>query len=130
MKSNHNRKWQIRAAVLGIFTLGFLAGALALNVYHAKHASSLGDSRPNRFEQMVNRLQLSPEQKSEVDQIMSETRKQFVELRKQSEPRFEEIRKRTDERMQAVLTPQQWQQWQQMTNESRQRRRQQGRSNQ
>src|SRR5262245_61763076 len=115
MKSNDNRKWQIRAGVLGIFLLGFLAGALALNVYHLKQASS----RSDRFKQMINLLLLSPEQKTEVDQILSETRTQFLELRKQSEPRIEEIRKRTDQRMQAVLTPQQWQKWQQMTNEAR-----------
>ena len=95
MKSDNQRKWQIRAAVLAIFLLGFLAGALTLTVYHNQRMASL-----------------------------SETRQKFIELRQQSEPRFDEIRKLTNERLQAVLTPEQWEQWQQMTSEMRQRRRQ------
>jgi uncharacterized membrane protein len=123
MEIKPQQKWQIRAAVLVIFLLGFLAGALTLNVYYGQRASTLREARRDRFEQMMNRLNLSAEQKTQVDQLMSETRQQFMEMRQQSEPRFAEIRKLTNKRLQTILTPEQWQQWQQMTSEMRQRRR-------
>lgn len=123
MENKDQRKWQIRGAVLVIFLLGFLAGALTLNIYHSKRPPSLSETRRERFEQMMDHLNLTSDQRTQVNQIMSETRQKFIEYRKQSEPRFKEIRNTTNERIQAILTPEQWKQWQQMTDEMRQRRR-------
>lgn len=122
MESNTKNKWQIRGAVLLIFLLGFLAGALALTIYHSKRPPAFSEVRRERFERMVNQLQLTPEQRTQVNQIMNEMRQKFVDYRRQSAPRVQEIRQQTDEQLQKVLTPDQWQQWQQMTRESRQRR--------
>ncbi len=126
MENGNKRKWQIRGAVAAIFLLGFLAGALALNFYHSRRSSFRREARSVRYEQMLSQLNLTTEQRTQVEQIMkdsrSQIRSQMIENRKQSEPRFAEIRKQTDERLQAVLTPQQWQQWQQMTSEMRGRR--------
>ena len=123
MENKPLQKWQIRVAVLAIFLLGFLAGALTLNIYHNKRAPSLTENRRERFEQMMDQLQLTTEQRTQVNQVLSETRQKFIDYRKQSEPQFKEIRKQTDERLQTILTPAQWQQWQQMTSEMRPRRR-------
>ena len=113
-------KWQVRLAALGVFVLGFAAGALALNAYRAWSAGGIrGEHRRDRFEQMAERLQLSEEQRAQVKQILSDTRGQLRALRKESEPRFEEIRRQADERLQQVLTPEQWQQFQQMKDEPR-----------
>ncbi|HLE63890.1 MAG TPA: periplasmic heavy metal sensor [Pyrinomonadaceae bacterium] len=103
-------KWQVRAAAAVIFLLGFVGGSLAFNVYQ-KWSRARADG--GRFEQMLDRLQLSAEQKTQVHQILSDARAQLHELRKQSEPQFEEIRRQTDERLQKVLTPEQWNQFQQ-----------------
>ncbi len=112
MENNGRRKWQIRAAVLGIFLLGFLAGALSLHTYHKRRSPVTVENRRDRFEQMLDRLGLTADQRARVEQIMKEARSQMIEVRKQSEPRVNEIRKQTDEQLQAVLTPEQWQQWQ------------------
>ena len=120
MEDNNKRKWQVRAGVLGIFLLGFLAGALVFNmVQNQRRAMGPRD----RYEQIINRLNLTADQKAQVDQIMKETRAQIIEIRKQSEPRLNEVRQQTDERMKAALTPEQWRQWRQATSELRGRRR-------
>ena len=36
MEKSPNGKWNIRAAVVGVFLLGCLAGALSMNVYRAQ----------------------------------------------------------------------------------------------
>jgi Spy/CpxP family protein refolding chaperone len=112
-------RWQVRAAAAIIFVLGFAAGILALNVYRgwARHAPPR-----DRFEQLSERLQLNPEQKTKVQQIFGETREQLRALRKESEPKVNEIRRQADGQLQQVLMPEQWQQFQTMRNEMRQRR--------
>ena len=112
-------KWQVRVAALVIFVIGFAAGALALNVYKRWERTSAGTSRQDRFEKMLDRLNLNADQKTQVHQILSDTRGQLQTLRKESEPRFEEIRRQADERLQKVLTPEQWQQFQKERSEMR-----------
>lgn len=106
-------KWQLRVAVVILFLLGFAAGALALNGYKRWGRSGAEASRQNRFEDMLDRLQLNADQKAQVHQILGDTRTQLHVLRKESEPRFDEIRRQADERLQKVLTPEQWKQFQQ-----------------
>jgi Spy/CpxP family protein refolding chaperone len=122
MENNGKTQWRIRAAVVGVFLLGCLAGALVMNVYRAQFSRYPREPRGGRFEQMLDRLNLTVEQRSRMEEIIKESRSQLMEIRHQSEPRYKEIRKQTDEKLQTVLSPQQWQQWQQMTKEMRGRR--------
>ena len=117
-------KWQVRIAALLIFVLGFVAGALALNLYRGRRPSP-----ENRFERMATRLQLSEDQKTKVQQIFTDTRQQLEGLRKESEPRINEIRQQADQRLQQVLSAEQWQKFQQMRSEGRGRRGRRGRGN-
>jgi Spy/CpxP family protein refolding chaperone len=106
-------KWQVRVAAIVIFVLGFAAGALALNGYKRWSRSGGEASRQNRFERMLDSLQLSAEQKTQVHQILGDTRTQLQGLRKESEPKVVEIRRQADERLQKVLNADQWKQFQQ-----------------
>jgi hypothetical protein len=121
MDNTNRNRWQVRIAATIIFLLGFVAGALALNVYRG-WARRPAATREGRFEQMSERLQLNAEQKTKVQQILGDTREQLRALRKGSEPRVNEIRQQTDQKLQQVLTPDQWQRFQQMRNEMRARR--------
>jgi Spy/CpxP family protein refolding chaperone len=112
MDATQKSKWQVRGAALLIFVIGFAAGALALNAYKRLGRSGAQEGRQDRFERMLERLNLNADQKTQVHQILSDTRGQLQTLRKESEPRFEEIRRQADERLQKVLTPEQWQQFQ------------------
>jgi len=112
-------RWQVRGVAALIFVLGFAAGILALNVYRGWAGRGPGRSPEDRFEQMSSRLELNADQKTRVQQILSDTREQLRALRKESEPRVTEIRKQTDERLRQILTPEQWQRFQQMRDEMR-----------
>ena len=118
MNTIQKSKWQVRVAALVIFVIGFAAGALALNAYK-RWGRTADASRQDRFERMLDRLNLNADQKTQVHQILSDTRGQLQTLRKESEPRFEEIRRQADERLQKVLTPEQWQQFQKERSEMR-----------
>lgn len=121
MDNANKSKWRMRIAALIIFVLGFSAGALAFNAYRSWSRNRV-ESRRTGFDEMLDSLQLSADQKTQVHQILGETRQQLQALRKESEPRVNEIRQRTDERLQKVLTPEQWSQFQQRRDEMRRRR--------
>src|SRR5215212_10010943 len=118
MNNAAKNRWQVRVAAMIIFVLGFTAGILALNVYK-------GWVRPggpgNRIEELSERLNLSGDQKTKVQEIFSDTREQLRAVHHETEPRIAEIRRQADGRLQTVLTPEQWQQFQKMRDE-RQRR--------
>jgi Spy/CpxP family protein refolding chaperone len=114
--------WLVRAAALAIFLLGFAAGALAPSAYRAWVRGGTQQGRPDRLEQMSERLKLTPEQKEQVRQIFGETRTRLEALRKESEPRFAEIRRDADERMKQVLTPGQWEEFRKSRDEGGGRR--------
>jgi Spy/CpxP family protein refolding chaperone len=119
MDTIQKSKWQVRVAALLIFVVGFAAGALALNAYKRWGRTGAEQGRQNRFERMIDRLNLTADQKTQVQQILSDTRGQLQNLRKESEPRFAEIRRQADERLQKVLTAEQWQQFQKERSELR-----------
>jgi Spy/CpxP family protein refolding chaperone len=114
MNSSAGSKWQVRLAVLTLFVVGFLAGALTMNIYRGRQWTPRAGGRGG-FERMIEKLNLTPEQRSQVGDIFEDARKQLSELRSASEPRFREVRKNTDERLQLVLTPEQWEEFKQMT---------------
>jgi Spy/CpxP family protein refolding chaperone len=122
METSGKNKWQIRFAVLIIFVVGFVAGALAMNFYRARPSPPSSASMQGRLDRIIDRLGLTPEQESQVRAIFDDARMQLTEIRNESEPKFREVRRRTDERLQAVLKPEQWDQFQQMKDEFKGRR--------
>lgn len=123
MEAAIKNRWQIRAAAVVIFLLGFLAGALSLNYYRLRSSATPPAAARGRFEQVLDRLNLNQEQRAQVEKILSDSRAQLGEVRKQSEPKLNEIRQQTDERLKAVLSAEQWQQFEQAMSEMRGRRR-------
>jgi len=124
METSSKSKWQIRLAVLLIFVIGFIAGALTMNIYRGQDRRY--PPRSGRggfvFERVMSRLDLTPEQETQVKEIFDEARAKLIQLRKESGPKFGEVRRETDERLRAVLTPEQWEQFQQIVGENRGRR--------
>jgi Spy/CpxP family protein refolding chaperone len=115
MNNVAKNRWQVRIATMIIFVLGFTAGILAMNVYRR------WDRGNNRMDELAERLQLTADQKTKVQEIFSDTRDQLRTARQEMEPRMTEIRRQADGRLQTVLTPEQWQQFQRIR-EERQRR--------
>ena len=56
-------KWQVRIAAIVIFILGFTAGALSFNAYKRWGRNNAESSRQDRFEQMLDRLNLSADRR-------------------------------------------------------------------
>ena len=130
MNSVAKSKWQLRAAAVCIFLLGVAAGTLAPLAYRGWAGGRRGahqQSRADRFERMLERLELKDEQKAQVKQILAETREQFRALRRESAPREQELRRRTDERLRQVLNEEQWEKFQTEMRERRGRGRREGR---
>jgi Spy/CpxP family protein refolding chaperone len=98
-----------------IFVLGFTAGILALNVYRGWGRG--GGNPGNRMDELSERLQLTADQKTKVQEIFNDTREQLRAVRQETEPRMDEIRRQADGRLQTVLTPEQWQQFQRLRDE-------------
>lgn len=113
MNIENKSKWQLRFATLSIFLLGFIAGAFALNAYHLWFGENQKQNRYKKYEAVYRQLDLTDEQKTEVEKIVNETRENVLKLRQESEPRMQEIRAQHDEKLQKVLTPEQWQKFQQ-----------------
>ena len=122
MNSNLRSKWQLRIATLVIFMIGFIAGALAMNIYRGRPWSFSRANARGGFEQMLDRLNLTSEQRTQVDAIFDDAREQLTGLRKESEPRFREVRTHIDDQLKSILTPEQWEQYRQMTDEFRRNR--------
>ena len=114
MNNVTRNRWQVRVAAVIIFVLGFTAGILALNVYRGVVR---GGGQGNRFDALSERLNLTADQKTKVQEIFSDTREQLRAVRQETEPRMDEIRRQADGRLQTVLTPEQWQQFQKMRDE-------------
>jgi hypothetical protein len=127
MEIVNKSKWQLRFAVLAIFALGFAAGALSWNIYRSYRFGRMTEARRDRFEHVLDRLQLTSEQRPQVEQILADARTQWIEARRQTEPRMREIREQTDQRLQSVLTPEQWERFRQMRDEMGPRRYRRGR---
>ena len=116
MNNVAKNRWQVRIATVIIFVLGFTAGILAVNVYRR------WDRGPrNRIDELAERLELTADQKTKVQEIFGDTREQLRAARQEMEPRMAEIRRHADGRLQTVLTPEQWEKFQRMR-EERQRR--------
>ena len=108
-------KWQVRIAAMIIFVLGFTAGILALNVYRGVVRGGGG----GRMDELSERLNLTVEQKTKVQEIFSDTREQLRAVRQETEPRMAEIRRQADGRLQTVLTPEQWEKFQKLRDDRR-----------
>lgn len=113
MNIESKSKWQIRAATLSIFVLGFVAGAFALNAYHLWFSAAKAPTKQEKYEEAFKKLGLTDAQKTEVEKIFGETREHIQKMRQETEPRMQEIRTQNDEKLQKVLSPEQWQQFQQ-----------------
>lgn len=121
MTKDSKFNWQVRGAALGIFLLGFVAGALALNAYHVWFSQSLSTTttKQQRFDRIFDQLSLSEPQKAEVQKILGETREEYKNVKKEPDPRFDPIRNRADERFKKVFTPEQWETFESLRNSFR-----------
>ena len=119
MQPIKSKRWRIVGAVLVLFAVGFLAGALSINLYHRRGGANPVTSRREAFAKALKQLNLNSDQQTKVDAILADTRGQLRDVRKEESPKVSDIRKKARERLQSVLTPEQWHQLQEKMKSSR-----------
>ena len=100
--------------VAGLFLLGVLVGALAMQLYHSVNAPDprrlpgRGPAhRPDFADLLERRLDLTPDQVQRIDVILAESRAEAEAFHEEMLPRVREQMERTRERISEVLTPEQ-----------------------
>lgn len=104
----------IWAALVAVFLLGCVSGALLDRTYRARfgggeaHGRRGGDQQQDAmFEKLRGDLNLNDQQSAQVRTILNETRDEFRKLRDEERPRYDAVRQRARERIRALLTPDQ-----------------------
>jgi hypothetical protein len=91
------------------FILGLIVG-FAGAVYYGWHAGMLHPHRPDEKHIVTflqRRLDLSPAQTTQVDQILNDADGKFRELQRQVGPQFDAIRVESQDRIRKILNPDQ-----------------------
>jgi uncharacterized membrane protein len=93
-------KTKARLVILATFALGALAGALLTNLLNAPQPRS----GLRVVDEMVKEVKLNPQQREQVEKILTDTQKQYAEIQKQINPQFTAIRAATRKQIRALLT--------------------------
>ena len=95
---------QITAAfVIGVFLGGIVAYRLAPSPFHR------GGQRFHQrlMERFNSELKLTPDQRVQVERILSDCRKELDKLREQAHPQFQNIKKSTEQKIRMLLSKEQ-----------------------
>jgi len=130
MESKTPSQTKARLLVLAVFVIGFLGGALSMNLYERLNPSSppkKGSRNGNPpqhhiLEKMTERLKLSPQQQEGIKAVLDNTFGQYGQIRKDIEPQMDAVRQQGRERIRAILSPEQLPEYEKMVDESNKRR--------
>jgi gas vesicle protein len=103
--------WQIRLIATSIFVFGVITGVGGLYSYQSIFSPAKQPTIRERYQEAFNNLDMSSEQREEVQKIVGELKEKLSALRAEAQPRVQEIRAESDEKLQKVLTPEQWEQF-------------------
>jgi Spy/CpxP family protein refolding chaperone len=108
---NNSTLRRTTALVVALFLIGIALGALGASLWLRSRPQPMGHySHPSRAE-IVNRLShdldLTPEQRSQIETIVDSAHKRFHALDEQVEPQYDAIRQDTRSQIRVVLTPEQ-----------------------
>jgi len=103
MVTTRQARWTGMIVLVIAFLAGSLVGAATMHVVEADEAPAPRSERPDLFE----RLQLTPEQQAQVNQIMERRRQEVHAFWQEHGPRMEAIYDSTRVEFRAVLTPEQ-----------------------
>lgn len=111
----NSQKSKIWISVLGIFLLGAMAGGFMFKIYSQWNEPRLALRYGGGMERMLIRLDLTPEQRKEVERILEDTRAELIRLRRSFSPQIRRIRLETEQELQKILTESQWEEFQELT---------------
>lgn len=100
---------KVGLAFAAVFLLGFSAGALSLSAYQRRADQGhrvvwTGPFNRERYvKELIEAVQLQPEQKGALNAALDDTREEFLALRRHLQPQFEEVRQRARQRIRSIL---------------------------
>jgi Spy/CpxP family protein refolding chaperone len=114
MKPKGSTRLKLWLAVVAVFVLGGVTGALLDSAYRLRAGAARNETRGRHdheevFERMRRDLQLTDQQAADVRRILEQTRGDYRALRAEARPRFDSIRQSARTRIRALLTPEQQQ---------------------
>lgn len=105
-------------AVMALFLVGIVIGILATHMFYARQLRRPGGPPmvASRFYagMLERNLELSPEQRSEIDGILERSHERAQELRHEMGPRVRSLMESTTEEIEAVLSPEQQEDFERM----------------
>lgn len=111
--------WRARLGVVAIFVLGFLCGAVTLQLVRARaisHALSHREAWPERVAKHLTwRLDLTPRQQREVRAVLLDARRESSATLKRVQPEMVAAFDRTQDRIRALLDPRQLKKFEQIS---------------
>ena len=104
----NQRKAQL--IIIATFVIGIIVGAAGQ--YLVTHQSSVQSTNSNNssketLEDLTRSINLTKEQKIQVEEFLTESRQQSQELRNQMRPQYNAIRDATRKRISSILSPEQ-----------------------
>ena len=111
MDSEKKSIFQIRLIAVSIFVFGIITGVGGLYSYQSVFSPAKQPTIRERYQEAFNKLDLTSEQRNEVQKIVSELKDKLSALRAEAQPRVQEIRAESDTKLQKVLTPEQWEEF-------------------
>lgn len=117
-------KIQWKQVVVSLLTGLLLGAAVGIWAAPSRHHGHFEDGKRHglMMKGLYRKLDLTSEQRAQVDKILEESRQKIKSLRAESTPRFEEIRKEAHKKIRAILTPEQQKKFEEME-ERREKRR-------
>lgn len=109
---NNKRKAQL--IIIGAFVLGIVVGASGHFLFQHTTQSQTSNST---LDDLTRAVKLSPEQRIQADQILTDSQSQYQEVRIRVRPQFNEVRDATRKRIASILTPEQQVLFEQYTRE-------------
>ena len=108
MDSEKKSIFQIRLIAVSIFVFGVITGIGGLYSYQSIFSPATQPTMREKYQEAFSKLDMTPEQRTEVQKIVGQLKEKLSALRAEAQPRVQEIRAESDAKLQKVLTPEQW----------------------
>ncbi len=95
--------------VLVLFVLGIALGSVGTYVVTTRVQAAKPQTTParNHMAMFTRDLNLNPDQQSQIQAILNDTRSRYAQLHEKLDPEYEQVRHESRERIRQVLTPDQ-----------------------
>ena len=122
------KRWVAWLAVVGLFLVGIVIGAVGSQIYQARPtappwAARGGRDHPPRHLRFLHRLErrldLTDEQSRRIAAVLEESRSEGAAIRREVAPRVEAQMRRARERIEEILTPAQREEFHRMVRRNR-----------